>query len=524
MIAHDVQEQTPIHQELQTAVRHSLVYGLGTVAGKAIGFLMVPFYTHYLTPADYGVLEILDLSVSLFGMFLNMGITTALLQAHAAAKTTREKQKVASTALLAVVATGLATLVLLVSVVRPLSSLLVGPQVPPQYLLLSLTAFALNYISNLPGTYVRALEKSSWFAVLEVSALVLALALNILFIAVLKFGLLGVLLSSVIAAGLQAVVLIAWMLSRVGIAFSRRLLRRMIGYGMPLILSNVALFTLNFSDRYFLQHFRSLTVVGLYAVGYKFGFTINYLLVLPFTSMWQARMYIVHKRSDHPKIFGQIFVFYSVLLTYAVLALAMFSPELMRLAVDSKFSGAEPVIPIVAVAYLFCGIAYCARTGTFVTGRTGIVAALSVATAILNLSLNWILIPRAGMLGAAWATLASFAALAAANYWFSQRVIRLPLGMWRVIGALMVACGFYVVGRWWAPQRMDLAILLKLMLLVLFPIALWKARVFSAAELTTLAAVTDGLGRWIARRPAHAAPAAGVMRAPEPALQKGAHE
>lgn len=321
----------------------------------------------------------------------------------------------------------------------------------------------------------------------------MALVLNIWFIAVLKLGLLGVLLSSVITAAVQAVVLIGWMLSRVGIAFSRSLLGQLISYGMPLILSSTALFTLNFSDRYFLQHFRSLSVVGLYAVGYKFGFTINYLLVLPFSSMWQARMYIVHQRPDHPRIFGQLFMFYSVLLIFAALALAMFSPELVRLMVDQKFSAAEPVIPIVAAAYAFCGIAFFARTGTFVTGKTGILAILSVATAVLNLGLNWALIPKAGIMGAAWATLVSFVALAAANYWVSQRVMPLPLGIWRVFGAMALGCGLYVVARWGIPQRMDIAIPLKILLLLLFPVSLWKAGVFSVAERESLAALTRGL-------------------------------
>ncbi|MGA7414066.1 MAG: oligosaccharide flippase family protein [Bryobacteraceae bacterium] len=493
MTAQVVPEQPPIHKELQTAIRHSLVYGLGSVAAKAIGFLMVPFYTHYLSPADYGVLEILDLTVSLFGMFLNMGITTALLQAHGAAKTAGAKQSAASTALVAVIATGLMTVLLSIAVARPISSMLLGPNVPSRYLLLSLSAFALNYISNLPGTYVRALEKSGWFATLEVSGLILALVLNILFVAVLKLGLFGVLLSSVLTAAVQAAVLIGWMLRRVGIAFSRSLLGQLISYGMPLILSNAALFALNFSDRYFLQHFRSLSVVGLYAVGYKFGFMVNYLLVLPFSSMWQARMYIVHQRPDHPRIFGQLFMFYSVLLIFAALALAMFSPELVRLMVDREFRAAEPVIPIVAAAYVFCGIASFARTGTFVTGNTRILAIVGVATAVLNLGLNWALIPKAGMLGAAWATLASFVALAAANYWFSQRVIRLPLGIWRVLGAVALACGLGGVARWGIPARMDIAIPLKTLLMLLFPVALWKAGVFSLAEMESLAALTRGL-------------------------------
>src|SRR6185503_5972581 len=96
-------------QQIHTAVRHGAIYGLGNVLAKAIGFLMVPFYTHYLDPVDYGVLEILALSMSLLGMVLHMGITAALLRSYGAAQSSDEKRKAVSTAFLFVGVTGLVT-------------------------------------------------------------------------------------------------------------------------------------------------------------------------------------------------------------------------------------------------------------------------------------------------------------------------------------------------------------------------------------------------------------------------------
>src|SRR5271156_1388145 len=73
-------ERGAVIKEIGTAVRHSVVYGIGGVLTKAVSFLLLPFYTHYLIPRDYGVLEILDLSMSLLAMFLNMGIMAAMLR------------------------------------------------------------------------------------------------------------------------------------------------------------------------------------------------------------------------------------------------------------------------------------------------------------------------------------------------------------------------------------------------------------------------------------------------------------
>jgi O-antigen/teichoic acid export membrane protein len=492
-----VQEQQT-GKQIQTAIRHSAVYGLGGVLAKVLGFLMLPFYTHYLSPADYGLLEILDLSMSLLGMFLNMGMTAALLRCYATLEAEGEKRKAVSTALSFVGATGLLTLFLGLALVRPASVLIFGPHVPAVYLLLSFSSFILAYIANLPRTYLRALEASGTVVVVETVGLFLMLALNIYFIAVLRIGLLGILLSSLIVGFMQMMFLSAWTVREVGIRFRWTYFRQMAAFGLPLIFSNVAIFVLNFSDRFFLQHLRSLDVVGIYAVGYKFGYMLNYLIIQPFYVMWQVRMYIIHAEPDHPKIFGQIFVLYSLLLTYAGLALSMFSPEIVRLMVGPKYSSSQDVIPLVALAYIFYGIGYYSQLGMFLTNRTQLIGIISFAAAALNFVLNYVLILEYGMLGAAWATVASFLFIAAGSYWLSQRALPLPLGLNRVSLAIAVAIGLYLLSRCVGPS-VGPALLAKASLLVIFPLLLWKTRLLSRAEVGTLVSTRDNTMAGVSR-------------------------
>ena len=166
----------------------------------------------------------------------------------------------------------------------------------------------------------------------------------------------------------------------------------MMGFGLPLIFSNLAMLTLNFSDRFFLKHFRSIEVVGIYAVGYKFGYMLNLLLVQPFLAMWQARMYIIHGQPDHARIYGQIFVLYSVVLIYSGLALAMLSPEIVHVMVESKFSSSQDVIPLIVLAYIFYGISYYAQLGMLLTNNTRVIGMIGAVVAVLNLGLNYFLI------------------------------------------------------------------------------------------------------------------------------------
>ena len=474
-----VQERETVLQEIQTAVRHMAVYGIGNLLVKAVGFLMLPFYTHYLGPRDYGILEILDLSMTLFALVLNMGLVPAFLRCYAAAPSPEEKRRFVSTGCFFGFITGLLTFLMGAGLVRPITHLLFGAAVPATYVLISFAAVVLNYMTTLPRTYLRALEASGTYVTFDTISVFALLLLNVFFIAVLKTGLVGVLLSSLIVATLQFAGFSAWTMSKIGFRFHAPHLSRMLGFGLPLIFSNLGLFVLNFSDRFFLQHLRSLDAVGVYAVGYKFGFMMNYLVVQPFFVMWQSRMYAIHAQPQHPAIFRQIFSLYSLGLIYAGLSMSLFGPEAVRLMVEPKFAASQDVIPIVVLSYVFYGLSYYAQLGMLLTDRTKQVGAIGAATAGLNLVLNYFLIKYFGMLGAAWATALSFACLAGVSYVCSQRVFPLSLGLPRMWAAILAAAVFYLLCQRLRPGNPLMAVLLKCLVLGAFPALLWKTGILA---------------------------------------------
>src|SRR5580698_5083897 len=95
--AETVDTRTSVTSELNSAVKQSFVWGLGGVATKAASFIMLPLYTHYLAPSDYGIWELLDLAISLLGLLLNMDLTAAILKYYAGAETSDERRRIIST-------------------------------------------------------------------------------------------------------------------------------------------------------------------------------------------------------------------------------------------------------------------------------------------------------------------------------------------------------------------------------------------------------------------------------------------
>ena len=486
-----VQQRETVFQEIQTAVRHMAVYGIGSLLVKALGFLMLPFYTHFLGPTDYGILEILDLSMTLFSLVLGMGLVPAFLRCYAAAGSDEEKRTFVGTGCVFGFVSGLALIAVGAGLIRPLTHLLFGASVPTTYVLISFAALVFNYMATLPRTYLRALEASGTYVTFETIGIFALLFLNVFFIAVLKIGMVGVLWSSLIVASIQCAGFSIWTVRKTGIRFDAPHLKRMLAFGAPLIVSNLGLFVLNFSDRFFLEHLRSLEVVGVYAVGYKFGFMMNYLFVQPFFTMWQSRMYAIHNQPEHVAIFRRIFSLYSFGLIYAGLAMSLFGTEGVRLMAAPRFWGGQDVIPVVILSYVFYGLSYYAQLGLLLMDRTRQVGVAGACAAGMNLALNYFLIKYFGMMGAAWATALSFASLGAISYVLSQRVFPLRLGLPRMWAAMGAAAGTYVVCQSLSPDNLLMAIGLKCVVLAAFPVILWKTGILPAATVSVLSAARD---------------------------------
>src|SRR5438128_2115329 len=176
-------QRSEVTREIGTVVRHSFVYGLGDLLTKAISFALLPFYTHYLSPRDYGIIEMLSLAMAVLGMCLNMGTTAAFLRYYGTAESEEEKRKILGTLFLFALATGTVIFGAGCLLIDRATLLLFGRGVPSSYLLMSFGLFMLAYIAIVPYTYLRAKEASGTLVTLDSIGVVLMLILNIYFIA-----------------------------------------------------------------------------------------------------------------------------------------------------------------------------------------------------------------------------------------------------------------------------------------------------------------------------------------------------
>jgi O-antigen/teichoic acid export membrane protein len=251
-------------------------------------------------------------------------------------------------------------------------------------------------------------------------------------------------------------------------------------------LTSFSAFELNFADRFFLQHYTNLPTVGIYALGYKFGYMLSFLLIQPFIMIWGVRMYDVAKRPDAGAVFSRIMAYFTLLICTAALAMSLLIKGIISIVASPQFHDAYKVVPAVALAYVFYGMSFYFQTGIYISKRTSYLGLMGAICALANVLFNFLLIPRFGAMGASWATALSFLLMAILAYTFSQRVYRIPYALFRTALPVATAIAIYFLSTLIDLPSSLVSLGFKLLLILGFGLAILAFGFFDDTEMFRL--------------------------------------
>lgn len=426
---------------LANTLKHSSMYLAGIVLYRLASFVMLPVYTRVLTPEDYGILEILALSSDIISMLAGLGIGSAVTRYYYLYTEESDRARVVSTAALLLGAIFVVVAGIGVALSAQLAALLLGSADKAPLISLAVAGLALGMLIEVPLVVLRTKQKSQSVLLAGVIRLLLALSLNILFVVVLGMGVRGVLFSTILAAVLVGGVLTYRLFREHGVKLSRDIARQLMRYGAPLVVWNLSSFVLHFSDRYFLRTSTSLEIVGLYSLGYKLAMLVSMFVMTPFSDIWFPKaMEIVRKEgaAGTPILRGILSLYNLVLITTA-LGVALFTADAVRVLIGAEFQGASKPVPVLCLAMVFFGYRPMSQVGAMISEKTSAVALASALAAAAVLALNAVLVPRYGMMGAAYATLGAFMLEFFVMRALSERFFPLELSWWRQFAPLAIA-------------------------------------------------------------------------------------
>jgi len=464
--------------------QQTLIYGLGDVIIKAIAFILIPLYTRKLALIEYGELALLQAIEVALPIILSFGFNSAILKVVNDYESESEKKQVISTALIFIFMTALPVVVLLIAFSRQLALLIEFSSIDKYTLYLQMTfgTVFFNLFRLIALAVLRVYERGIAFSVINIIHFTTLVGLNILNVAILDKKLAGVIQSSFFTSIIIGVLVTIAIFRRLSFSFSRKNLKELFSFGLPLVPGGLANWTLTLADHYLLKFISDAEQVALYNIGLKFGMIVNMLLVHPFRTAWLPFIFSIQHDKHAKRIYATTFTYYMVLGLLLCLFLSVLAREIVTLAAAEKYLPGYRVIPLIAISYLFYGIYYTVDVGVLLTAKTGIYAIISWIGAMLDLVLAFVLIPPLGMMGAGLAKLLSFLALAVIMYFFSQRFYPIKYETRRISRVIIFAGVIYISSLFVQFDFIGLNIAVKLMLILLFPIALVISGFFTTKE------------------------------------------
>ena len=386
---------------------------------------MIPIYTHYLTPADYGIYEMLQLTAAIFTMFITMGLSSATLRYYFEYNKEKERATVISTALIISICLAVTGAVVANLARMQLSLLCFDTTDYAGFFTIVLFAMAFEVVMEVPLTFIRAKELSHIFAGIAISRLLVALSLNIYFIVHLKMGLEGILYSNLITSAIFGMGVIVSTLLSTSLIFSSALMSKLIAYGWPLIFSGFGFFVINASDRFFLKHYTGIDELGLYSLGLKFSSILTVVILGPFWKMYGPYRFAIMNREDAKQVYANVQKGFFLLMTTCALGIVLLTKDMLIIMTPKAFHRAHIAVPYLCLSTMCLTSYYLFQTGIYIEKKTKVVSKLVTLAACVNIAFNLILIPKNGMIGAAVSKLLSFLLLAILTLIVSQRIYKI---------------------------------------------------------------------------------------------------
>ena len=455
--------------ELKRLGKHSAIYGLGGLVSRILAVLLLPLYTRYLSPSDYGKVETLIALTTVIGIALRMGIHSAFFRFYFDSSEPAARRRVVRTSFWFTMAMATAGLIGGLVLAGPISDVLFGSSDDSELVMAAFVGLwaGMNY-EQLTSLF-RVEERSVAFVSASLANIFITIGATLLLVVALDKGPIGVVIGNFIGTLVVYVVLVGYRREQLGLEFDRGLLREMNRFGVPLVPTALFLWVTNFSDRLFLVRLADTTEVGLYSVGVRIA-SAMVLLLTAFRLAWPAFAYSIDDDREARRTYAFVLTYVVLVTTWVATGLALLSPWIVDWIAAPAFAESSRVVgPLAFAAVAFAGYIVVA-IGVGRAKRTQFNWVVTGAAAAVNIVLNLLLIPPYGMMGAAIATVAAYSTMFVGMIWWSQQIYPVPYQWRRVViataaGIVLVTAGKLAGGG--LPVALPLALVYPLVLLPL---------------------------------------------------------
>jgi len=500
-----------LFQKLRELSKHLAIYGSGDVAIQALNFLLLPLYVKYLTKADYGVLALLASVEATVKLFFRWGVDGAFMRFWYDCGDQPARQRLASTLFFFLLGANGVLLVLSLIASPFISERLLqssGNTLALQLVLLNTFAIGFTFI---PFHVLRIQGRAREFSALTLARSASTLVLRLVLVIGAGLGVMGVVLADVMVTAVLLLIMLRWFAPLLRPTFSPDVLRQSLAFGLPRIPHGFAMQLMAVGDRFVLTRFVPVQDIGVYSMGVSFGL-IEKIVLGAFEYAWAPFYYATAREPDAGRVFSAVGTYGIAVLALMTAGLSAIGADLLEVVTHGQYVAAADIVTWTAIGVFFYGVYLLTSIGLNITAKTAYYPVTTAVGAGLNIGLNFVLIPRFGIIGAAWANGAAYAIQAALAFGFSQRFYPVRYEYGRISRVAIAALAAFIVARKLPAVPAAIGVVVRgAAVVTIMSSLLWVTGFFNADEIQALKALRTRGKPGPAMRPAETTELAGEI-------------
>jgi O-antigen/teichoic acid export membrane protein len=453
-------------------------YTAASVLSKLIAVALLPIYTQYLSPSDYGAAEVMVVAVIAASIVLRFGVIEALLRFYYIAD--EDPDEVVRTGFASLLWTTTLGAAIALAFAEPISEALLDRS-DAELARIAIGGLWVLTIYEYLVALLRVDERARAYFAFTMANTLVAIPVTVWLVVVEDLGADGLLLGSFGSA----LPFLAWLAidqrRRLALVPDFALLRRLVRFGLPTMPAELSLYSLNFIDRIIIVRLAGLAEAGLYSLAIKFAQAIN-VLVRGFQLAWPPLAYSIEDDDEARRAYSLIVTWFMAVCAFVVVGMWLLARWIVRILAAPEFFEAYEAIGLLTAAMTLYALYLVLVVVLGRTGRTEYNFPATAAATAANIALNLILIPPLGIVGAAIALVASYLVVLVLMYVFTQRLFPVPYEWGRLALIFGAAAALIAFGDLVLPTDGAIGFFARVAVWLAFPAALWAAGFLTREE------------------------------------------
>jgi len=477
------------------AFQGTFLYSIPLVGQRIASLLLLSIVTRVLTKEDFGMLSLIDQVSAVLSILLCGSFSLSLGYFYFRTDSEQERSRVVGTTIGGSFFIGMVAGLICVPFMGIIARDVFRTQEALRYLPFVFVALPFDFSGEAFGAWLRVEDRQAMFAKISLLRIALTVSGIVVLVGLFKLHVIAYLSTTLGTYIVVTTILVIYLVRVRKPQISLRLFMPLFRFSVPIALSLMAMFVMNFGDQFILRRYRSLGEVGLYALAYRMGMVIS-TAYGSFHSYWSAQVFQILQREDADSVFARMTTYVVLGLSFVTLILALGAEPGLRILVAPEFRVAAPLIPIITIANGMRSIGDFLRCRFLADGRPGYRTYCDWAGMAVSLGLYFLLIPRMGMWGGAYATLGTFVFMLMLSVIATYRVRPYRVEGVRLLKLVGVFSGIVLLYYAVPVSSFGLQIAWSALLLAIFPAALWMLRFATNGEIEVARSVLQRVLNW----------------------------